>query len=156
MHEHIYTKGVWDSGGMLLKECLDFRFSETASGAFSVTVSLVFIKRWEKLFSTAVVETGIDKLIVAISKGIERLIVAISKGKGQDLIKGGRVPPCPPKLTQVRGVHYQWSHCTIFINCVTSNLGSPERERLKLLINAIIISKVHNTTHYTTSASKPL
>ena len=33
-------------------------------------VPLVFIKRfWEKLFSTDVVETGIESLIVAISKG---------------------------------------------------------------------------------------
>ena len=49
---------------------LVFRLSETASGAFSGTVSLVFIKRfWEKLFSTDVVETGIERLIVAILKG---------------------------------------------------------------------------------------
>ena len=33
--------------------------------------------RWEKLLSTDAVETGIERLIVAISKGV------------QDLIKGG-------------------------------------------------------------------
>ena len=33
-------------------------------------ISLVFIKKfWEKLFSTGVVERGIERLIVAISKG---------------------------------------------------------------------------------------
>ena len=55
---------------MLPQEFFVFRLSETASGAFSGTVSLVFIKRfWEKRFSTDVVETGIERLIVAISKG---------------------------------------------------------------------------------------
>ena len=42
---------------MLPQEFLVFRLSETASGAFSGTLSLVFIKRfWEKPFSTDVVE----------------------------------------------------------------------------------------------------
>ena len=66
-----------------------FRLSETASGAFSGTVSLVFIKRfWEKLFSTDVVETGIERLSVAISKG--------AGGGGGDLIKGENSPPPTP------------------------------------------------------------
>ena len=62
---------------MLPQEILFFRLSETASGAFSWTVSLVIKRFWEKLFSTDVVETG-----------IERLSVAISKGGGGDFIKG--------------------------------------------------------------------
>ena len=53
---------------MLPREILVFRLSETASGAFSGTVSLGFIKTfWEKLFSTDVVETGIEWLIVICS-----------------------------------------------------------------------------------------
>ena len=65
MHKH--TRG---SGGMIPQEILVFRLPETASGAFSENVSLVFIKRFrEKLFSTDVMETGIERLIVAISKG---------------------------------------------------------------------------------------
>ena len=72
-----YTLGV---SGILV-----FRLSETASGAFSGTVSLVFIKRfWEKLFSTDFVETGIERLIVAILKG------------GARFDQGGQVPPLPP------------------------------------------------------------
>ena len=77
-----YTRG---SGGMLSQEILAFRLSETASGAFSGTVSLVFIKKfWKKLFSTDVVETGIERLIVAISRGAR-------------FDQGGQVPPAPPK-----------------------------------------------------------
>ena len=49
-------------------------------------VSLVFIKRfWEKLFSTDVVETG-----------IERLIVGYLSPRGARFDQGGRVPPPPP------------------------------------------------------------
>ena len=47
-------------------------------------VSLVFIKTfWEKLFSTGVVETGIERLIVAIFKG------------GEILSRAGECPPPP-------------------------------------------------------------
>ena len=56
--------------GTLPQEIVVFRLSKTAFGAFSGTVSLAFIKRfWEKLFSTDAVETGIERLNVAISKG---------------------------------------------------------------------------------------
>ena len=66
VYKHIYTRGIWRHAP---KEMLVFRLSETASGVFSGTVSLVFIKRfWEKLFSTDDVETGIERLIVANSK----------------------------------------------------------------------------------------
>ena len=62
-----YTLG--GSGGMLSQEMLVFRLSETVYGAFSGTVSLVFIKRfWKKLFSTDVVQTGIERLIVCYLK----------------------------------------------------------------------------------------
>ena len=69
---------------MLPQEILVFRLSETASGAFSENVSLVFIKRFrEKLFSTDVMETGIERLIVAISKG------------GEIWSRGGECLPAP-------------------------------------------------------------
>ena len=85
MYICINTYTLGGSGGMLLQEIVVFRLSETASGAFSGTVSLIFIKRfWEKLFSTHVFETGIETLIVAISRG------------GRDLIKGGKGSPPPP------------------------------------------------------------
>ena len=77
----MYTGRVW---GTLPRNIIFLRLSETAYGAFSGTVSQVFIKRFrKKLFSTDVVATGIERLIVAISKG------------RRDVIKGGQVPLHP-------------------------------------------------------------
>ena len=46
-------------------EYLVFRLSEITSGAFSGTVSLVFIKKfWEKFFPIVVVKAGIERLII--------------------------------------------------------------------------------------------
>ena len=67
MYKCISTYTLGGSGGILPQGILVFRLSETASGAFSGTVSLVFIKRFrEKLLRTDVVETWIERLIVAI------------------------------------------------------------------------------------------
>ena len=83
MHKYIYTRVRL--GACSPQEILVFRLPETASGAFSGTVSLVFIERFlEKRLSTDVVETGIERLIVAISRG-GRLII----------LSRGQVPPAP-------------------------------------------------------------
>ena len=89
----IYTLG--GSGGMVPQEILVFILSETAPGASSRTVSLVFIKQFrEKLFSTGVVETGIERPTVATSRGWARF----DQG-------GGASSPPAPSLNETQVIH---------------------------------------------------